>query len=64
MSPSADPPGEEGLARAARLRAMGTIVHGAADEETAEGWAHPGGVTRDTDADAALRREVPPHHGG
>jgi hypothetical protein len=47
---------------------MGAIVRGAADEETDAGWAHPGGMSTGTDADAdgdaALHREVPPHHGG
>ncbi len=66
MSPSADPSDEEGLARGPRLDAMGVIVRGAADEETDAGWAHPGGISTGTDADgdAALHREVPPHHGG
>jgi hypothetical protein len=47
---------------------MGAIVRGAADEETDAGWARSGGMSTGTDADAdddaALHREVPPHHGG
>ena len=57
------------MTRAARLRAMGTIVLDAPGEETDEGWGHaasPSGVSGADEgaADAALRREVPPHHGG
>jgi hypothetical protein len=47
--------------RAARLRAMGRVLHEAGSDETAE--EAPGAAGQDT-ADSALRREVPPHHGG
>ena len=40
---------------------MGRILHEAGSDETAE--EAPGAAGQDT-ADSALRREVPPHHGG
>jgi len=69
VSSPADRPREDAATRAARLRAMGTVVLDAPGEETDEGWGHAASpsVVRGADdgaADAALRREVPPHHGG
>jgi hypothetical protein len=46
--------------RAARLRAMGHVLDEAGSDEEIETTSAPG----QGPGDAALRREVPPHHGG
>nr|CAA9350432.1 MAG: Chromosome (plasmid) partitioning protein ParB [uncultured Nocardioidaceae bacterium] len=48
--------------RSARLRAMGAVLDDATDE-TDEGWGRAPSGAADLN-DAALRRDVPPHHGG
>ena len=63
MTSSEDAPSEDvqpSPDRAAQLRAMGAVLRNVTTDETEEGWGH-----KSPDAfDAALRRDVPPHHGG
>ena len=60
---AAEPPGD--IERATRLRAMGTVLSDGTGDESDDGWGGWPVPTGDTGTeDAALRREVPPHHVG
>lgn len=54
----------EEIGRAARLRAMGSVLRDVTSDETDDGWGQSPGPADAGASDAALRREVPPHHGG
>lgn len=61
---TSDSAGSESSAeRSARLRAMGAVLDVATTDETDEGWGQAPSGAADLN-DAALRRDVPPHHGG
>jgi len=53
----------EDVARTRRLRVMGGVLRNAGSDESGDSWGEPEPIA-DSAADAALRREVPPHHGG
>lgn len=56
-----DPREARDAERASRLLAMGRVLHDAGTDETVDDAPPASGQES---ADAALRREVPPHHGG